>query len=119
MNLYDYRKQIQKIYNDSVYGNTKGDIYSELSELRIDNEFIKSIECDSLKKSVTFELEENTSSKESDSLMSQISETIKQFAIKNLNNISEDMQSFLQSNMHYDSYYLNTNNGAKTVIIQL
>ena len=119
MTLYDYRKQIQKIYNDSVYGNTKGDIYSELSELRIDNDFIKNIECDSLKKSVTFELEENTSTKQSDSLMSQISETIKQFVIKNLNDISEGMQSFLQSNMHYDSYYLNTNNGSNTVIIQL
>ena len=60
MDIYNNRKQIQKIYNESVYGNSKGDIYAELSELRIDNDCIKTIYSDPINKTVTFELEEDT-----------------------------------------------------------
>ena len=72
MELYEYRRQIQKIYNESVYGNTKGDIYNELSDLRIDNNFVESIKCNPNMKTITFQLNENVTDRDVSSLLSQI-----------------------------------------------
>lgn len=119
MNLYDNRKQIHKIYNDSIYGNTKGDIYTELSELRIDNNFVKSISLNDMNKTITFELEDNTSNKKSSKLMNEIGNVIRSFIEKNISEESNEMKEFLESNLYYDSYFINKDNGIQTIIVQL
>jgi len=119
MSLYDYRKQIQQLYNDSVYGNIKGDIYTELHELTIDNEFIESVSSDTIKKTVTFDLIESATDKDSNNLILQVKDVIRSFVEKNISNISDDMEEFLNSNLCYDCYLLNEENGSKVIIIQL
>lgn len=115
MNLYDCRKQIQKIYNDSVYGNIKGDIYSELDELRIDNQFIISVSSDSTNKRITFKLEDYVTSSDISNLFEQIKEVIRSFIYKNMF-ISPEMDEFLNSNLYFDSYFIDE---SKLVIVQL
>ena len=119
MDLYSNRKQIQKLYNESLYGNTKGDIYSELSELRIENDYIKSISSNTINKTITFELEDNTSDKKSSKLLDEIKNTIKEFIEKNISEQSDEMKEFIESDLCYDSYFINKVNGSKTIIIQL
>jgi len=114
MNLYDYRKQIHKIYNESVYGNTKGDIYNELSELRLDNNFIDSVVINNENKTVLYKLTEGFDKDDIQSLLDQVQSVIELFVTKNLPNIDEDMSNFLKSNLTYDHYILNDN-----LIIQL
>jgi hypothetical protein len=121
MNLYDYRKQIHKIYNDSVYGNTKGDIYSELSEIRLDNDCIKSVSYDQMNKTFTCEMVEGTSINELDNLLSQIREVIKNFIKKNLSCLSTEMEDFLENTYLYFDYYIikKDENELSSIIIQL
>ena len=119
MNLYTNRKQIQKLYNDSAYSNTKGDIYAELSELRIDNDCVKTISSDMVNKTITFELVDETSDKKSSKLLNEIREVVKSFIEKNISDESEELKEFIESDLCYDSYFINKVNGAKTIIIQL
>jgi hypothetical protein len=119
MNLYDNRKKIQKLYDDSIYSNTKGDIYAELSELRIDNDCVKTINSNTMNKTITFELEDNTSDKKSSKLIDEIKATIKSFIEKNISDQNDEMKEFIESDLCYDSYFINKINGTKTIIIQL
>ena len=120
MDLYANRKQIQKIYNDSIYNNIKGDIYAELSELRIDNDCIKSISSNQINKTVTFELEDNISDKKSSKLLDEIKNTIKSFIKKNVSSEqNNEIEEFIESGLCYDSYFINKEDGSKTIIIQL
>ena len=116
MDLYNYRKQIQKLYDDSVYGNIKGDIYNELSELRIDNEFIENINLDSTNKRITFKLNNSVTNKDVDDLFEQIQEVIKSFIYKNINCMSDGLKEFIESNLYFDSYFINE---SKIIIVQL
>ena len=114
MEMYEYRKLIQKIYNESVYGNTKGDIYKELSDLRIDNNFIDNIKCNQSMRTITFQLNENVTDRDVSSLLSQIKIVIKDFILKNISDHNDELKEFLESDLCYDSYKLNNN-----VIVQL
>jgi uncharacterized membrane protein len=114
MDIYEYRKLIQKIYNESVYGNTKGDIYKELSDLRIDNNFIENIKCNQSMRTITFQLNENVTDRDVSSLLSQIKLVIKDFVLKNLSENNDNLKEFLESDLCYDSYKLNNN-----IIVQL
>ena len=114
MELYEYRRQIQKIYNDSIYGNTKGDIYNELSDLRIDNNFIESVICNNNMKTITFQLKENVTDRDISSLLSQIKIVIKDFVSKNISDENQELKDFLDTDLCYDSYKLNNN-----IIVQI
>lgn len=121
MNLYDFRKQIHKIYNDSVYGNTKGDIYNELAEIRLDNGCIKSISYDSMGKRFSYEMVEGTNINKLDDLLSQIREVIKNFIKKNLSCMSTEMENFLENTYLYFDYYIikKDENELSSIIVQL
>ena len=114
MDVYEYRRQIQKIYNDSIYGNTKGDIYNELSDLRIDNEFVEGVKCDQKMRTIMFQLSENVTDRDVSSLLSQIKLVIKEFVNKNISDGSKEFEEFLNSDLCYDSYKLNNN-----IIVQI
>ena len=115
MDIYEYRKLIQKIYNESFYGNTKGDIYKELSDLRIDNNFIENIKCNQSMRTITYNLTENITDRDVSSLLSQIKLVIKDFILKNLSSENNnELEEFLESDLCYDSYKLNNN-----IIVQL
>lgn len=118
MNLYDYRKQIQKLYDNSVYGNIKGDIYKELSELRIDNSFIIDITTDSMSKRVSFKLDNKAVDTDTADLIKQIQQVIKSFVIKNTNCMSDELKNFLESNLYFDTYIINSEE-SKIVMVQL
>ena len=115
LELYEYRKIIQRIYNESIYGNTKGDIYNELGDLRIDNNFIESIKANQQMRTITFQLKENVSGKDVASLYSQITLVIRDFITKNLSTEEYDnIKTFLDTDLCYDSYKISNN-----VIVQL
>ena len=120
MNLYDYRKQIQKIYDDSVYGNVKGDIYNELSELRIDNSFIEEVTTNKMNKRVTFKLSIDHKDNNVSELIQQIQSVIKAFVEKNVSCMSDGLRNFLDSNpnLYCDTYSI-TENNSKLVIFLL
>lgn len=116
MDLYNYRKQIQKLYDESVYGNIKGDIYNELNDLRIDNEFIENISSDVTTKRITFKLNDKVTEDNVSSLISQIQNVIKLFVTKNINCMSDGLKEFLDSSLYFDSYFINE---SKIIIVQL
>ena len=116
MDLYSHRKLIQKLYDDSVYGNIKGDVYKELSELRIDNKYIIEVSEDRIEKRITFKLDSNID--DLSSLLSQINSVIKAFIEKNMTCMSEGLKEFLSSGLFFDTYIIKED-GFKIVIIQL
>ncbi len=115
MELYEYRKKIQKLYTESIYGNTKGDIYNELSDLSIDNNFIVNIKSNTQMRTVMFTLNDNVTDRDVASLLSQIKNVIKDFILKNISKEeNENLIEFLETDLCYDSYILNNN-----IIVQL
>lgn len=116
MDLYNYRKQIQKLYDESVYGNIKGDIYNELNDLRIDNDFIENISSDITTKRITFKLNDKATDKNVSSLTNQIQDVIRSFVTKNTNCMSDELKEFLNTALYFDSYFINE---SKIVIVQL
>lgn len=110
MNLYDFRKRIQSIYNDAIYGNIKGDIYNELSDLRIDNDFIEEINIESQKMTIIYKLNINTSEKDINNLTLEIRNVIRMFITKNISDIDNDFNNFLNTDMICDFYKLTTQN---------
>jgi uncharacterized membrane protein len=120
MDLYANRKQIQKIYNNSIYDNIKGNIYTELSELRIDNDCIKNVSSNIINKTITFELENGISDKKFSKLIDEIKNTVKSFIKKNISfDQNNEIEELIESGLCYDSYFINKEDGSKTIIIQL
>ena len=107
VDIYKYRKIIQKLYNNSVYGEIKGDIYNELCDLRIDNKFIERVSVENDRRTVYFELNEMNSDNIL-SLQSQIKNVIELFVDKNYN-VDSEMHDFLEAGDGYsfDSYIIN------------
>ena len=103
MSIYDSRKQIQKLIDESSYGLVKGDIYNELSELRIDNDFITEINVNSEKREITFKIK-NEAKNKIDNLIEQINEVIKSFIYKNLKNINDEFKNDIESQYCFDKY---------------
>lgn len=114
MNIYDQKKKIHKIYNDSVYGNIKGDIYKELSDLRIDNDFILQVDTQMLEKRILFKLKDETTEKQLNDLKIQITDIIKTFIENNIDDIDSELREFISGNLLYDSYQFKNN-----IMIQL
>ena len=101
-NFYNHKKTIHKLYNESVYGNIKGDIYNELSELRIDNGYIKSVATEPDKKTVLFTID-NIDYNKTD-LKSQIKEVIRSFISKNISNWDQEFENFINGDLICDFY---------------
>lgn len=119
MSLYDYRKQIQKLYNEP---KSNGDIYEELSELRIDdeyNKYIKTISTNIINKSITFDLVDSVSDKQSQKLINEIRRVITEFINKNIHDQSDEFKKFVESDLCYDEFILCNDNGIYTIIVQL
>jgi hypothetical protein len=117
-NMYEYRKQVQKLYIDSTKGLVKGNIYNELNELKLDYDFIDEIKTDSNIFSVTFTIKfEKYSKTVYNILISRIKETIKSFVLKNVQNPNNEMIEFLNSNLLFDIYQLNSD--SHTIMVRL
>ena len=116
--IYDYRKQVQKLYIDSAKGLVKGNIYNELAELKLDYEFIADVKTNSSIFSIVFTIKSEKYSKTvRDILIPRIKETIKSFVLKNVQNADDEMVEFLNSDLLFDIYQLHTND--YTIMIRL
>lgn len=104
---YEYRKQLQQLYDNSVNGIVKGMIYNELAELKIDYDFIDNTSINIEKKTVTFEIISIENQKYIDNiLIPRINQTIKDFVIKNVKEVNNDeLINFLDQNDYYFDIY--------------
>ena len=104
---YEYRKQLQQLYDNSVNGTAKGMIYNELAELKIDYDFIDNTFINIEKKTVTFEIISRENQKYIDNiLIPRINQTIKDFVIKNTKEANNDeLINFLDQNDYYFDIY--------------
>ena len=92
---YEYRKRIQKMYDDSVAGTAKGMIYNELTEIKLDYNFISNTSVNMEKRTVTFEIVSKEGKKYIDDiLIPRIKETIKRFVMKNIQDKNDKLFLF-------------------------
>ena len=118
---YEYIKRIQKMYDDSVAGTAKGMIYNELTEIKLDYDFISNTSVNMEKRTVTFEIISKEGQKYVDDiLIPRIKETIKRFVMKNIYDEKDKMFLFLlDSDYYFELYRINDKNDTCIVTVQL